>query len=187
MSTFTPSKQLEQVPRGGDPGTWDAPTNNNWAITDAALGGIASINLTGVGSVTLTPTQFQSNTLNLTGTLSGNVQITFPTSFYGPYTIMNYAANCPTYNITLLTTAPGSQVIGCRPWEVFEVLNDGGGNMRHRNLPHPVGGYWDFAGYAVPNWVNACTIPPYLNCNGTAFSSATYPALNTYLGTNILP
>src|SRR6516164_2494414 len=184
-STFTLSKVLELVPRGGDPGTWDAPENSNWQIVDSALGGIAAINITGSGNIVLSAAQFQSSIIMFTGTLSGSISVTFPTSFYGPYKIANFAVSSPPYNITLGTTAAASQVIGCRPQETFEVYNDGA-NLRHTGLP-PVGTYWDYAGTAVPGWVSACTVPPFLNCDGTIFSAVTYPALNAILGGNVLP
>jgi hypothetical protein len=66
-----------------------------------------------------------------------------------------------------------------------EILTDGV-NARFRGLP-PVGTYWDYGGSSVPAWVVACTIPPYLNCDGTAFSSVTYPNLANALGGTTLP
>src|SRR6185436_545456 len=40
---------------------------------------------------------------------------------------------------------------------------------------------------SVPRWVSGCSIPPYLNCDGTAFSSAAFPALADILGGTTLP
>jgi microcystin-dependent protein len=55
------------------------------------------------------------------------------------------------------------------------------------HLPHNVGGYWDHAGSSVPAWVSNCTVPPYLNCDGSAFNGATYPALRSFLNGTTLP
>src|SRR6266446_5824480 len=184
MSTFTISKNLEQVPRGGDLGTWDTPTNNNWAVVDAALGQSVTIGLGG-SNVVLSSPQYQSNTIIFNSTLTGNVAITFPSTFTGPYVMQNLCTGTSAFTITLQTTVVGGQVIGCKPGEMFDVFNDGT-NLKYKNLGH-VGSYWDYAGNTVPNWVSACTVPPYLLCNGQTFSSATYPALAVVLGSTTVP
>jgi len=65
------------------------------------------------------------------------------------------------------------------------VFNDGN-NFKFLGLGR-VGTYWDYAGSSVPAWVSGCTTPPYLNCDGTTFSSATYPQLTVILGGTTLP
>jgi len=79
----------------------------------------------------------------------------------------------------------GGQAIGVKPGEFFDVVSDGT-NLKFKNLGH-IGTYWDYGGSSVPNWVSACTVPPYLNCDGTTFSAATYPALSIILGSTTLP
>lgn len=37
------------------------------------------------------------------------------------------------------------------------------------------------------HWVSGCSIPPYLNCDGSAFSSAFYPTLTLMAGGTTLP
>jgi hypothetical protein len=37
-------------------------------------------------------------------------------------------------------------------------------------------------GSSVPSWISECTVPPYLVCDGTAFSSAIYPSLAAIIG-----
>lgn len=184
MSTFTVSKNLEQVARGADLGTWDTPENSNWAIVDAALGGTTTIPLNN-SNVLLSSPQFQSNLITFNSTLTGSVVITFPSTFTGTYVIQNLCTGTSAFTITLQTTVAGGQVIGCKPGEGFDVFNDGT-NLKFYNLDH-VGRYWDYAGSSVPNWVSACTVPPYLNCDGTTFSSATYPTLASILGSTTLP
>jgi microcystin-dependent protein len=66
-----------------------------------------------------------------------------------------------------------------------DVMSDGV-NMRFRGLP-AAGTYWDYGGSSTPAWVNGCTVPPWLYCNGTTFSSATYPALTDIIGGTTLP
>jgi hypothetical protein len=184
MSTFTISKNLEQVPRGGDVGTWDTPTNSNWGIVDAALGQIAVIGLNN-SNIVLAPSQYQCNNIIFNSTLTGSVVVTFPSTFTGPYIIQNLCTGTSAFTITLNTTAVGGQVIGCPQGDSFNMINDGS-NLRFHNFGR-VGSYWDYAGSSIPNWLSACSLPPYLNCDGSTFSPTAYPALNTILGGNTLP
>src|ERR1022692_3642485 len=104
---FTANKNLEQVVRGGDVGTWDTPTNSNWGIVDLSLGGGSVVPLTNA-PVTLSAAQYQCNFISFTGALSGNCVITFPAvgSFY---TVQNLTSNTSTFQVTLLTTVGDGQ------------------------------------------------------------------------------
>lgn len=180
----TANKFLEQPARGSNVGVWDTPVNNNMGIIDNAFGGMATIALTNA-PVILSSAQYQNIFITFTGALSGNCAITFPTvgSFY---TVQNLTSNTSAFQVTLQTTAAGTQVIGC-PWgEAFDIMTDASGNVKFRNLDR-VGTLWDYGGSSVPAWVSNCTVPPFLNCDGTAFSSATYPILATILGATAVP
>jgi hypothetical protein len=152
-------------------------------IIDNSFGGVATIPLTN-SPVTLSGAQYQCAFLVFTGALSGSVAVTFPAvgSFY---TVQNLTSNTSNFQVTFLTTA-GGQTIGC-PWGTPTQIFTDGSNVKYMNLGRGVGDYWDYAGSSVPAWVSACTVPPYLNCDGTAFSSATYPVLATILGGTTLP
>lgn len=180
---FTTNKNLEQVARGADVGTWDTPTNANWGIVDNSLGGVATVALTN-SNVTLSANQYQCVFLNFTGSLSASVTITLPAvgSFY---TVQNLTSNTSAFFLTMTTTVSGGQAIGIPPGEPVDILTDGT-NVKFNNLGR-VGTYWDYAGSSVPQWLSGCTVPPYLNCDGTSFSSAVYPILATILGTTVLP
>ncbi len=180
---FTPNKNLEQPARGSNVGVWDTPVNANTSIIDNSFGGVATIPLVNT-PVTLSAAQYQCVFLNFTGAISANIAITLPAvgSFY---TIQNLTSNTSAFGITMLTTAAGGQTIGIPPGEPCEIFTDGT-NVKYRNLGR-VGTYWDYAGSSVPAWVSVCTVPPYLNCDGTAFSSATFPILATILGGTTLP
>lgn len=194
MVAFTTARGLYQVANSSFVGTWDVPENFNWGVVDAALGQITTVQLNNT-PVTLTAGQAQcfqiifSSSAAPGGNLAGNVAITFPTvspsstEMTGPYVIQNLCGNSSLFTITLQTTVAGGQVVACKPGEPFDVINDGT-NFKFKNLGH-IGSYWDYAGSSVPNWVTACTIPPYLNCDGTSFSSATYPTLAAILGTTL--
>lgn len=180
----TANKFLEQPARGSNVGVWDTPVNANTGIIDNSFGGMATIALTN-SPVILSSAQYQCVFITFTGALSGTCPITLPAvgSFY---TVQNLTSNTSAFQVTLGTSLAGTQVIGC-PWgEPFDIMTDNVGNVKFRNLGR-VGTYADFAGSAVPAWVSACTVPPYLNCTGAVFSSATYPVLATLLGGTTLP
>lgn len=195
MVAYTTAKGLYQVANSSYVGTWDVPENSNWGVVDAALGQITTVQLNN-SPVTLNTAQVQSAQIIFSssaapgGNLAGSVVITFPivnpggTANTGPYIIQNLCGNSSLYTVTLQTTVAGGKVIACKPGEPFDVISDGI-NFMFKNMQH-IGAYWDYAGATFPNWVAACTVPPYLNCDGTSFSSATYPALASIIGT-ILP
>ena len=179
----TANIQLFQPTRGSDVGTWDVPVNGNMGILDLILGGVAVIPLNNA-NVTLASSQYESKTITFNSTLTGSVIITFPTSFIKSYEIYNVCSGSSSFTVTLATTG-GGQVVCAPPGETVEVWNDGS-NIRYKNMDR-VGTYWDYAGSSVPAWVSGCTVPPYLNCDGTTFSSGTYPQLTTILGSTTLP
>lgn len=183
VDVITPNKFLSQPTSGSDVGTWDTPMNGNMAIIDNAFSGLATIAVSSA-SVTLSSLQYQCAFLQFTGNLTANIPVTLPAvgSFY---TIINDATGSSAFYITLSTTAGGGSAIGLPPGTMTDVMTDGP-NVRFRGLPH-VGSYWDHAGSSVPAWLSACTVPPWLYCNGTTFSSATYPALTSLFGSTTLP
>lgn len=183
MSTFTPNLQYEQVARGGDVGTWDTPTNSNWAISDLVVGGIAVIPVNN-SNIVLTAAQFQCRNLTFNSTLTGSITVTLSASFTKSYEIRNLATGSSAFTITLETTG-GGNVICCPPGQTIDIFNDGI-NVGFKNLP-PVGTYIDWAVSATPAWVSGCTIPPYLPCVGGTFSGSVYPALAALLGGTTLP
>lgn len=179
----TPNKSLYQVTVGTEVGTWGPFVNNNPGILDNVLGGVTVVPLV-AANVILSSAQYQCNFITFTGALAASVTITFPPvgSFY---TVQNLTTNTSNFQVTLVTTVAGGQQIGT-PWgEAIDIMTDGT-NVKYRNLGR-VGSYWDHAGSSTPAWVNNCTIPPYLYCNGSTFSSATYPVLATIFGGNTLP
>lgn len=178
----TANIQLAIPTRGSDVGTWDVPVNGNMSVVDGALGGILTIGLNN-SSVVLSSAQFINKQIIFNSTLTGSVSIAFPTSFIKSYEILNSCTGSSAFTITLLSGA--GQVVCAPPGEIVDIVNDGT-NIKYKNLGR-VGSYWDYAGSSLPNWVSGCTVPPYLNCDGTTFSSATYPTLALILGGNTLP
>jgi|SRR5882672_1039926 len=184
VSTFTPNIQLEEPARGDDVGVWDTPVNSNMTVIDLVTGAIATIPLNN-SPIVLSAAQFKSKTIVFGSTLTGNVVITFPASFTKSYEIYNGCTGSSAFTITLQTTAAGAQAICPPPGEFIDAINDGL-NIKFKNLGR-VGSYFDYAGSSVPAWVSGCTVPPYLNCDGSAFSAVTYPALSVVIGGTTLP
>ena len=87
--------------------------------------------------------------------------------------------------VQLFTPGGGGKTIAIPQAEALDVYTDGI-DFKFRNLGR-IGSYMDLATYAVPGWILACTVPPYLVCDGSTFNATTYPALNAMLGGNTLP
>jgi hypothetical protein len=182
MVTFTTARQLQLLANGEDVGTWDVPENSNWSVVDAALGQQATITCAGA-NITLSPSQYQCNFIVFVGNLTANIVISFPSSFRGPYTVYNICSNSVAFQIQL--SCGVGPVVAAPPGQVVDVINNGGGFF-YRNL-EPIGTYVDIAGFSTPAWINFCTVPPYLFCDGSAFSAGTYPVLATMIGGTTLP
>lgn len=164
---------------GSDVDTWDAPLNANFALIDNNLGGLVTIPLAAT-TLTLSAAQYKCGTIRFTGVLANNVLVTFP-AVQAWWVIDNQT----TGNFAVRLTTSGSSAIAIPPGVATDVYCDGT-FLNFRNLDR-IGSYWDYAGSGLPVWVTACTVPPYLLCDGTTFSAVTYPFLNTILGGNTLP
>lgn len=188
MTDPTTTNVLLTVPlRGADVGTWDVPVNNNTTAIDGYFGGVVTITLTNV-PVTLTapsgvttpgagPFQSQNRILKFTGTLTSNVQVTLPLP--GEYTIQNLTVG--NFVVTFAAASAGN-VLSTPQGSVMHVWNDGSNVYLVKNV---IPGALTFLGgvSAVPSWIAACTVPPYLLCDGSVYNFSVYPALgNLYLG-----
>src|SRR5208282_2769834 len=178
VDPVTSNLQLAQPLRGADVGTWDTPVNGNMTILDGVGGAITTIPLNN-SNVILSSAQFISKQIVFSSTLTGSVIITFPTSFIKSYEIFNTCTGSSAFTITLQSGSSGN-VICAPPGDIVDIVNDGE-NMKYKNLDR-IGAYWDYCGSSIPNWVSGCSVPPYLNCDGTTFSSVTYPTLALILG-----
>lgn len=165
---------------GTDVGTWGVPLNANFSELDLIAGGVTTKPLLNA-NVALTTTETQSNIIRFTGAIIANIVITL-----GAMTKSWVFENLTTGNFTVTVQGfPGTgKKIGLPPGSCQGYWD--GTDVNFLNLGK-VGEFWDYAGSTVPAWVTACTVPPYLNCNGGVFNAVTYPLLNQVLGGNVLP
>ena len=180
---------LEIPTTGSLSGTWgDQALNPNFVALDGMLGGVVTVSLSNApvtltapsGSVTPTagPYQSQNAIINLTGTLTANVQVTLPLP--GVQRVANFA----TGNFTVTLRAAGSgEVVGLPAGTVTEVFNDGTNVKFITGSNVPPGTLSFMAGFVTyPLWINACTIKPYLACDGTVSNFSDYPHLAAIFG-----
>jgi microcystin-dependent protein len=83
VSQFTPSLQLEQPARGDYLNDWDLPANANYSAIDLGVGGFTTISGITGGTINLTQAQANSAMLSLTGSLTSNAIINYPTTSGG--------------------------------------------------------------------------------------------------------
>lgn len=173
---------------GADPGTWgSADVNPNMVSIDGFIAGVQTIAVSNA-PVTLTkpagftptpgagPTQSQNRVLRFTGVLSANVEITLPLP--GFYAIDNQTTGAFVLSFRGVTA---TEVIGAPPGEITEIYNDGV-NVRFVNLARRAAMEMWAGLTAMPAWVTACTVDPYLLCDGAVYNFSDYPGLANRLG-----
>lgn len=189
MATYTVNAGLVVDPTGSNVGTWaDNVTNFDFIALDGLLAGVQTISVAS-SPVTLTspalftptpgggPTQSQNRVLRFTGILTANVTVTLPIP--GSYIVENLTTGSFVLSFRGVTA---TEVIGTPQGERFEIYNDGS-NVRFVGLAR-LGALEMWAGLsAMPAWVAACTVPPYLLCDGTTTHTfALYPNLGARMG-----
>jgi len=182
MSSSTSNRGYIIQTSGENAGTWglDPGLNGSFQAIDTNLGGVTTVTLSS-SNVTLSSTQYANGTIILSGTLTANVLVVFP-AIQAWFTIFNQTTGSFT---ATLASQGATEAIAIEQGAIADILINGT-QVKFRNLP-PVGTYLDVADATVPAWITACTVPPYLICDGSTFSAVTYPYLNTKLGTTTLP
>lgn len=184
----TPNMGLEVPTTGSLAGTWgSAAINPDFLALDGLFGGVATIALTSA-NVSLSapsgksiapaagPVESQNAVIKLTGTLTANVTVTLPLP--GFYIIDNQTVGA--FYVTLRAVTATS-VIALPPGFLGHIYNDGE-NVKFVNLGK-TGDMEFWAGLSsMPSWVAACTVKPYLLCDGTLYNFSDYP----YLGPRLL-
>lgn len=179
---------LEVPTTGSLSGTWgSAALNPDFIALDGLIGGSVTVGLTNL-PVTLTapvgksiaptsgPVQSQNKMLVFTGTLSADVTVTL--SLPGHYLIDNQTTGA--FVITLRGATAATKVIGLPPGFTGSIFNDGS-NVKFIDMGR-VSTKEHWVGLtAMPAWVAACTVKPFLLCDGTIYNYSDYPALSAIL------
>lgn len=192
--SFTGNRYFNTPLTGDLPGAWGTTAiNTNMAAIDGMLGGFATISLSAATTFALSlptgastglspgagPSQSQNALIKFTGVLSGNavVQFTMP-GFY----IIHNACTVGSFYIQLANVSGSGNKIGAPPGRKCHVFFDGT-DMDYVDMPE-VGSALDLhqSGTALPAWMTACTVSPYLIKDGTVYNVSTYPALGAALG-----
>lgn len=105
----TPNKYLEQPAHGSYVDDWDSPINANWTIVDNALGGIAALTTT-AGDTTLSTAQYQNLILQITGTLTANVNYVIPSTVQGQWTYDTTGLVLGAFSLHILSDGGGATV-----------------------------------------------------------------------------
>lgn len=170
-STFTTNIFAELQGTGDNSGTWGAVLNNAaLAIIDQVLGGVQSFSLSNV-PVTVSDSQSQNNAFKLSGTLTGNVTVTFPAVGRTVFVVNNTTGD---YTVTLARSGGGTTATIARGRNGFYVL-DSTGIISQQVAEVPTGAVSAFAMTTVPSG--------WLACNGAAISRTTYSDLFAAIGT----
>lgn len=123
-STFSPNLNMELQATGDGSGIWGQSLNNNvLSVLDAVLGNTLALPLTNI-NVTLTTTQTQNAMINLTGTLTANVQIIFP-NIGRTFLVRNSCTGA--FTVTLKTVAAGATITAPQGQMILVALS--GGNV----------------------------------------------------------
>ena len=122
-STFTTNKGIEKPASGDFVNAWAAPVNADWDDIDTALGGTATINVTGVaaGTIALTLTQYRPINIEWTGVLSGNLNYQLPTGVGGLWTL----SNATTGSFSLSFSIAGGNTISLQAGGRTLIVSDG--------------------------------------------------------------
>lgn len=166
----TTNKGYQIQNTGANVGTWGSVLNTDTInLIDKNLGGLLSISLTNA-NVTLSTTDAQNGIFRLTGTLTGNVIITFPAvgSFY-------IIENLTTGNFSIvLSNGVGGSVIPSRNTRSFIATDTTNGVRFAGQSSLPPGTIIDYAGSTVSASI---TGSEFLVCDGSAVSRTTFASL----------
>lgn len=189
MST-TNSRGLIIPQVGGDTGAWGGYLNSDLGYITQMFGTVFETSVT--SGATLTTTQTQNGVIRFTGTLTSNVDVSFP-NVSGVWQIDNRTLG--NYYVRVKMATGSNQTIGLPQGVVTPIRvesgTDGSGTsypgVSFVNGPSP-GTYWDYSSGTAPVWFGGCTSDgttpqlPWLVCDGTVYNKSDYPYLFAILG-----
>jgi microcystin-dependent protein len=185
-----PIKGLNTPNTGDLPGAWGtAAVNPNFSAIGGMLGGVITISVSAATTVALTagtgsitpgagPFQQYNNMLRFTGSPIGTAIYQF--SVPGTYVIDNQLVGT-TYPLIIAPASGTGTQVGIPPGRKTRIAFDGT-SVDFENAEFP-GQALDLHGVtALPVWMRACTVTPYLIKDGSTYSSSVYPQLAAQLG-----
>jgi microcystin-dependent protein len=179
------------TPNTGDlTGAWGtAALNANFVAIGGMAGGVLNLSFSGATTITLTgpsgsitpgagPTQQQNFMLNFSGAQTGNAVLFF--SRPGTYAVNNRCTGTTAYVQCAPASGTGTY-IGIPQGKATQIYFDGT-NVDFLN-PLDAGVAYDLHGaVAIPPWMQACKVQPYLPKDGTVYNVSSYTALAQVLG-----
>lgn len=155
--------------------TWNTPLNSNFTILNDALGSTESVSIS-AADVTLTATQAQKMRIALSGTLTGNRTLFFPSATSGFWIVTNGTTG--SYSITVKNAAGSVGAAVSQGYSAF-IYSDGTNVYLADDSATvgivPAGTLIEFGGTSAPSG--------YLACDGTEYSRTTYARLFAAIGT----
>jgi len=149
------------------------------------FGTVLSVNV--ASGYALSTAETQNGTIQLTGTLTNNVDVTFP-NVSGVWNIENRTVG--NFYVRLKTATGNNATIGIpqgKTSQIFVDITSSYPGVKFLNPPDP-GTYWDYASGTTPVWFTGCTSNttteqlPWLPCDGvTTYNFSDYPYLAAIL------
>lgn len=134
--TTTPNKGYPQPVIDGNVNTWGTLLNNGFLLVDANLGGFTQVSCAGSSGVPVTGQQAQNLILQLTGTITANIQVLMPAQ--GGFWIIDNETT-GSFTITVVTQALGSTGVVVPSMTQLLLYSDGT-NMHSTGLQAVNGG-----------------------------------------------
>ena len=123
-SSYSTDLKLELMVTGENAGTWGDKTNTNLNLVQQAIAGYQAVTVNGTGTTTLvmsnaTISNARNAVIQLTGTITGNIDVTIPDGIEKTYTIINNTTGAFTVEFktvsgtgpTFSTTDKGSKIV----------------------------------------------------------------------------
>jgi hypothetical protein len=97
VDAVTPNKSIDLPTTGEYVNSWGPVVNGNFSVIDEALGGVTTINVTGIapGNYNLTLSQYQPMSIEFTGALTADIGYAIPAGVGGLWVISNATAPNP--------------------------------------------------------------------------------------------
>lgn len=145
-NTNTSQKGYVKQVTGENLDSWGAFLNTNWDAVDDNLGGVAAISLSNTDYTLNTTTEAPKLILNLTGTLTANINVIVPQKS-GMYIVRR--ATTGAFTVTVKTTAVSTTTVALPTAGISLLVVDTTFNVRLAAIPAVGGVSWSASGWAT--------------------------------------